>query len=75
MQEHTGNNISNNETYSNGKSVEESEKDQDGLKSCRTVLSIEGMPKLSVSSQTETAILNQQKTLRDTLSKSSGTAV
>ena len=75
VQENSLNNISNSETHSNGKTLDLSEKDQDGRKICTAVLSIDGMPKLSVSSQTENAIINQQKTLRDTLSKSSGTAV
>ena len=38
-------------------------------------LSVVGMAKSSVSSSAETAILNQQKMLRETLSSSSGTAV
>jgi hypothetical protein len=75
VQENGLNNISNSDTHSNGKTLDVSEKEQDVRKNCMAVLSIDGMPKLSVSSQTETAILNQQKSLRDTLSKSSGTAV
>ena len=38
-------------------------------------LSVVGMAKSSMSSSAETAILNQQKMLRETLSSSSGTAV
>ena len=38
-------------------------------------LAVVGMAKSSVSSSAETAILNQQKMLRETLSSSSGTAV
>ena len=75
VQENSLKNISNSETHSNGKTLDVLKKDQDSCKNCTAVLSIDVMPKLSVSSQTETAILNQQKTLLDTLSKSSGTAV
>ena len=44
-------------------------------KTCTTVLSSDGIPKLSISSQTEAVILNRQQSLRDQLSKSPGTAV
>ena len=44
-------------------------------KACTTVLSSDGIPKLSISSQTEAVILNRQQSLRDQLSKSPGTAV
>ena len=44
-------------------------------KTCTTVLSSDGMPKSSVSSQTDASLLNRQQSLRDQLSKSPGTAV
>ena len=44
-------------------------------KTCTTVLSSDGIPKSSISSQTEAVILNRQQSLRDQLSKSPGTAV
>lgn len=72
QEEMVANNITNGETDSNGKT---SDGEQKVNKTCATVLSIEGMPKSSVSSQTETAIINHQKSLRDTLSSASGTAV
>ena len=75
VQENSLNNTSNSEIHANGTSLDMSENDQNIRKNCTAVLSIDSMSKLSVSSQTETAILNQQKSLRDTLSKSSGTAV
>ena len=67
--------ISNGESDSNGKALVVSEGEAKGHKRCTTILSSDGMPKSSVSSQTETNILSQQQSLRDQLSKSPGTAV
>ena len=67
--------ISNGEMDHSGNIFLISEGETPAHKTCTTVLSSDGIPKLSISSQTEAVILNRQQSLRDQLSKSPGTAV
>ena len=75
VQEMSQRKISNGENDFNGKSQNIYEGEKKVHKRCTTVMSSDGMPKSSVSSQTDSDILSQQQSLRDQLSKSPGTAV
>ena len=67
--------ISNGDMAQSGNIFLISEGESPAHKTCTTVLSSDGIPKSSISSQTEAVILNRQQSLRDQLSKSPGTAV
>ena len=75
VQEMSQRKMSNGENEFNGKSQNIYEGEKKIHKRCTTVMSSDGMPKSSVSSQTDSDILSQQQSLRDQLSKSPGTAV
>ena len=67
--------LSNGDANLHAKNMAISEGENISHKTCTTVLSSDGMPKSSVSSQTDASLLNRQQSLRDQLSKSPGTAV